>query len=192
MSKKVVVVGVGALGSHLVQFLRSTDAEVFVVDFDRIDQKNVGSQFHSKTNVGLGKAQSLAKTMNFLFGRKVSAVQSMLRDNNVTELLAGAALVVDCLDNGEGRRVIQGYVRKFGVPCLHGALAPDGGFGMSVWDENFRIDDEPGAGAATCEDGQHLPFIALVSAYMARSAQAFLNTGRKTGYSVSPGGAVVT
>jgi len=189
--KKIVVVGAGALGSHLVQFVREVDAEIVAVDFDRIEQKNVLSQFHSRTNVGLSKAPSLAKTMNFLFGRKVSAISNRLTEGNVTEILGPADLVVDCLDNGASRRVVQVFVRSRGIPCLHGALAPNGEFGMSVWDEHFKIDDEPGAGAATCEDGEHLPFIALTAAYLARSVQAFIASGRKTGYSVSPGGAVV-
>lgn len=190
--KKVVVVGVGALGSHLVQFLRGTDSEIVAVDFDRVEQKNVLSQFHGKPNAGKGKAASLQQTMNFLFGRKIGAVPHMLVPDNAREILGGADLVVDCLDNGVGRATIQDFVRREKIPCLHGALAPDGGFGRSVWDESFSIDDEPSTGAATCEDGAHLPFIALTAAYLARSAQAFLSSGKKVGYSVTPAGAMVT
>jgi molybdopterin/thiamine biosynthesis adenylyltransferase len=190
--KKIVVVGVGALGSHLVQFLRSTDSEIVAVDFDRVEQKNVLSQFHGKTGVGKGKAASLQQTMNFLFGRKVGVVPHMLVPDNAREILGGADLVVDCLDNGVSRATVQNFVRKERIACLHGALAPDGGFGRAIWDESFSIDDEPSTGAATCEDGEHLPFIVLTAAYMARSVQAFLATGRKTGYSVTPAGAMVT
>jgi hypothetical protein len=59
-----------------------------------------------------------------------------------------------------------------------------------VWDDAFVIDSEVGAGAATCEDGEFLPFIALTAAYMARSVQIFLRDKRKVGFSISPAGSV--
>ncbi len=54
----------------------------------------------------------------------------------------------------------------------------------------FAIDDEAGMGAATCEDGEHLPFIINVSSYMAASVQRFLKDGKKIGFQVHPGGVV--
>ena len=162
--KTVVIVGVGALGSHVVQLLRSVEATVKVIDFDRVEQKNVLSQFHGKPHVGKGKVQSLAQTMQFLFGSKIATIPHKLTPENDDQLLSGADLIIDCLDNGEARRIVQGFARRYHTPCLHGALAADGGFGRVVWDEHFRIDDEAGAGVATCEGGEHLPFIAITSA----------------------------
>jgi molybdopterin/thiamine biosynthesis adenylyltransferase len=189
--KAITVVGVGALGSHLVQFLRSTSSYMTVVDFDRVEQKNVSSQFHGKMNLGKGKTSSIQKTMDFLFGKKIGIIPHMLTRENAKEILGKSDVIVDCLDNSAGRNVIQSFVRLSGIPCLHGALAPDGGFGRSIWDENFSIDDEPESGATTCEDGAHLPFIALTAAYMARSVQLFLESGKKVGYSISPAGAII-
>lgn len=188
----VVVLGVGALGSHTVQLLRSVGASLRVVDFDRIEGKNVASQFHGKPNVGKNKAQSLVQTMNFLFGAKVEAIPHRLVEDNVAKLLEGADLVIECFDNGASRRLVQGHVRKHGIPCLHGAVDANGSFGRVIWDEHFVVDDEPEGGAATCEDGEHLPFIGLVSAYVAKTAQVFLKTGKKFGYSISPSGAIST
>lgn len=189
--KRVAIIGVGALGSHLVQFLRNEDAELKVIDFDRVEQKNVLSQFHSKPSVGKLKAAALQQTLLFLFGRgSISAVPHRLTVDNIDAVVHGSDLIIDCLDNAKSRKLVQAYSDQAGIPCLHGALAADGGFGMVVWDEQFTIDDEAGAGAATCTNGDHLPFIALVSAYLARAAQQFLRTGKKVGYSVSPVGAV--
>lgn len=188
--KRVVIIGVGALGSHLVQFLRNEDAELKVIDFDRVEQKNVLSQFHGKPSVGKLKVEALKQVAQFYFGLKVEAVPHRLNDGNADVMFMGADLVIDCLDNAAARRLVQIGTQLRHIPCLHGALAADGGFGMVVWDEQFTIDDEAGAGAATCTNGDHLPFIALVSAYLARAAQQFLRTGKKVGYSVSPVGAV--
>jgi len=193
--KTVIVVGVGALGSHLVQFLRN-EANLFLIDFDRIEAKNMLSQFHGKPGGGKLKVDALKNTMQFLWGLKLDGVTVKLVDNNVDALLGRefkwpvgitrkADLVVDCLDNGKARRLVQGYVRQHNIPCLHGALAADGGFGRVIWDENFHIDDAA-AGVPTCEDGAHLPFIATVSAFLARSAQVFLTNGKKQGWSIAP------
>jgi molybdopterin/thiamine biosynthesis adenylyltransferase len=191
--QKIVILGVGALGSHAALFLRNLHMQkaspgelykLVVVDFDRIEQKNLMSQFHSKSGAGKNKAQSLQQAMTFLFNVRVDAIPHKLTKDNVRELLGGAALVLDCLDNGVSRRVVQSFVRELKIPCLHGALAADGGIGRVVWDDKFVIDDEAGEGAATCEDGEHLPFIAMVSAQLARSAQEFLKSGRQLSYQI--------
>ncbi len=188
--KTIVIVGIGALGSHAALLLRNV-GKLKVIDFDRVEQKNTLSQFHGKQGVGTSKVRSLQQSMNFFFGIKVDGVPHKLVSGNAKELLGGADLVLDCLDNGAARKVCQDFVRVSRIPCLHGALAAaDGNFGRVIWDEDFVIDNEAGAGAATCEDGAQLPFIAIVSAYIARSAQEFLTTGKKTGFSVHAGGAI--
>lgn len=186
----ITIVGVGALGSHLVQLIRNEKVDIKVIDFDRVEQKNVMSQFHGKLGVGKNKVDALKQTMDFLFKRNLQVVGHKLVENNIDVLLKGASLVVDCLDNEASRKLVQDYVRKHHLPCLHGALAPGGAFGRSIWDEQFVIDSEVGAGAATCEDGEFLPFIALTAAYMARSVQIFLKAKKRVGFSISPVGAV--
>lgn len=187
--KTITIVGVGALGSHVALLLRN-EANLLVIDYDRIEQKNTSSQFHSKTNVGKLKASALQQTLGFLFGVKIRATTNKLTKDNDQQLLAGADLIIDCLDNGEARRLVQAYARNTETPCLHGALAADGGFGRVVWDEKFEIDDAA-AGGATCEDGQHLPFIAVTSSYIAYTAQQFLLSGKKASLNVFPGGVTV-
>jgi molybdopterin/thiamine biosynthesis adenylyltransferase len=159
-----------------------------VVDFDRVEQKNTLSQFHGRSTVGKGKVQALSQTMNFLWGVRIEANPHKIVADNADQILSGGDLIVDCLDNGEARRLVQDFAQRTKTPCLHGALAADGGFGQVIWDDYFKVDDEPGEGAATCENGEHLPFIVIVSAYMARAVQIFLDSGRKVGFHVRPEG----
>jgi molybdopterin/thiamine biosynthesis adenylyltransferase len=187
MEPKVVILGVGALGSHLVQALRNERIRLVAVDFDRVEMKNVQSQFHFKNAVGKKKTDALKQAMQFCYGRKIEVVGNKLTADNVVQLLGGSDLIVDCLDNGEARRVVQGFARENAVACLHGALAADGEFGRVIWDEDFVI-DEAVSGAATCEDGEFLPFIQLVSTYLACAVQRFVRSRRKVGFSVSPAG----
>jgi len=184
---KVTIVGVGALGSHLVQFLRNEKVTLKVIDFDRVEMRNVASQFHPKQSVGKKKVEGLYQTMKFLYGRDISKIGNKLTADNVEQILSDADLLIDCLDNGEARKLVQDFAKVNDVPCIHGALAADGGFGRVVWTEHFII-DEASAGTATCENGEFLPFIAITSAYIAYAAQLFLRDGRKVGFSISPRG----
>lgn len=187
--KTVTVVGVGALGSHLVQFLRNEPVTIRVIDFDRVEQKNVQSQFHGKPAVGKKKVDSLKQSMQFMYGERIQTISNRVTADNVETLITGD-LVVDCLDNGASRKLVQDQVRKAGIPCLHGALAPDGSFGRVIWDDDFIIDSESGSAGATCENGEFLPFIAITSAYLARAAQVFFLTQEKIGFSISSAGSV--
>lgn len=186
----IIIAGVGALGSHLVQFIRNEKVDIRIIDFDVVEQKNALSQFHGKPGVGKKKVAALQQTMDFLFKRQLTVVSNKLVAENIDVLLKDATIVVDCLDNGVSRKLVQDYVRKHNLSCLHGALAPGGTFGRVIWDEAFAIDSEVGAGAATCEDGEFLPFIALTAAYMARAVQLFLKDNKKVGFSISPIGVI--
>jgi molybdopterin/thiamine biosynthesis adenylyltransferase len=186
--RKITIVGVGALGSHVVQALRNEDVTIKVIDFDRVEMKNVASQFHFVKSVRKKKVDALKQAMQFCFGRSIETVGNKLTADNDAALLGDSDLIVDCLDNGEARRVVQNFARANKVPCLHGALAADGGFGRVVWDENFVIDDEAGAGQATCEEGEFLPFIEITASYLAYAVQRFIKDGRKRSFSITPAG----
>jgi len=184
--KRITIVGVGALGSHVAMLLRNA-GELRVIDFDRVEPKNMLSQFHGKPGGGKLKVEALKGAMQFLWGTKIHAISAKLELNNAFVLMRDSDLIIDCLDNGEARRVVQRFARENEAKpaALHGALAADGAFGRVIWDEDFVIDDET-AGVPTCEDGEHLPFIVTVSALIARSAQVYLQTGKKLGWSIAP------
>lgn len=183
--KQVTIVGVGALGSHVALFLRN-EAQLKLIDFDRVEKKNTLSQFHSHKSLGQNKARSLEQCMDFLFaGPRVFSVPHKLVEDNAEQLLSKTDLVIDCVDNVEARKIIES--NRF-TDVLHGGLAADGQFGLVAWNDEFPIEDG-GEEAATCEDGEHLPFIATTAAYIAKAAQMYLKDGRKVGFMVHPTGA---
>lgn len=188
---RITVVGVGALGSHFVQFLRNTDKSIHVIDMDNVERKNITSQFHSVTGVGKNKTLALKQTMDFLFKRKIAINTNKLIESNVHELLIGSDLVVDCLDNFAARKLVQDFTRAQKIPTVHGATSADGSFGRVVWDEKFTIDAESMPGQATaCEDGVHLPFIGIVSAYLAQTVQRYFTSGEMVNYQIHQNGIV--
>lgn len=184
--KSVTIVGAGALGSHLVLLAREWEAELRVIDFDRVEAKNIRSQFHTKLGSGKNKAKAIQAAMKSLFGRKLAAFTAKLMDNNAQDLLGGSDLVVDCTDNIAVREVIQGFCRAEGIPCLHGSLSANGDFGRVIWSEDFVPDPEDAEGQATCEDGRNLPFHGLAGALLAQVAQLFLEQGLRQSFQLTP------
>jgi len=164
---QMVIIGAGALGSHLALFARNFECDLRVVDFDRIEAKNVQAQFHSKMGLRKNKAQALQQSLQGLFGRKINAVSHKLTGDNRVQLLGDADLVVDCTDNFAARRLIQDTCQAWDIPCLHGCLSADGTLARVVWTDHFTADQEGQEGEATCEDGQQLPFFAMAGAQLA-------------------------
>ena len=189
---RLVVCGVGALGSTAVLFIRNLDVELRLIDFDRVESKNLAAQWFVKQSVGKNKAESVRLQLANFYGGKAEALGVRLGANNTEQLLAGADLAVDCFDNADSRIVLSEACRGRKIPLLHGALAADGTFGMVRWDERFTADREDVVGQATCEGGEHLPMIGLVGATLARAIQDFVKDGSRHDYLVSLSGVVRT
>ncbi|HEV7556437.1 MAG TPA: ThiF family adenylyltransferase [Kofleriaceae bacterium] len=189
---KIVVCGVGALGSTAVLFIRNLGAELRVVDFDRVETKNVAAQWFVKQSVGKNKAEAIRLQLANFYGGKAEAMTVKLVDNNAAQLLDGCDLAVDCFDNADSRLVLAEAARAKPVPLVHAALAADGTFGMIRWDERFAPDREDEAGQATCEGGEHLPLIGVVGATLARAIQDFAKSKTRDDYFISLSGVMRT
>jgi molybdopterin/thiamine biosynthesis adenylyltransferase len=192
MAKRILICGVGALGSTCVMFIRNVEAELRLVDFDRVESKNLSAQWFVKQSVGKNKAEAARLQLANFYGGKAEAMGVRLAATNAKELLAGCDLAVDCFDNADSRIVLSDAARAASVPLLHGAIAADGTVGLVRWDERFTADREDVEGQATCEGGEHLPMIGLVGATLARAIQDFLKDGAQHDYLVSLSGSVQT
>jgi hypothetical protein len=192
MTGKIVICGVGALGSTAVHYCRNLGCELRLVDFDRVESKNLAAQWFVKQSVGRNKAEAIRLQLANFYGARAEAFGVRLAASNVAQLLAGCALAVDCFDNADGRIALADAARAAGLPLVHAALAGDGSFGIVRWDERFVADREDAAGQATCEGGEHLPMIGLVGATLARAIQDFVRAGDRRDYMVSLSGVVRT
>jgi molybdopterin/thiamine biosynthesis adenylyltransferase len=171
-------------------FLRNMKDKILVVDFDRVEQKNALAQFHSKLGLRQNKAMALGRAMQGMFGVKIEWVPNRLTHDNIDALLRDVDLILDCTDNLEARRLIQGFALDCDTPCLHGALSADGSFARIMWAGDFEADAEGEDGEATCIDGEHLPFFAAAAAYMAIEAQRYCATGKKSSFQLTPAGII--
>lgn len=186
LDMKIIFCGGGALGSHGLFLARDLEHELAVIDFDRVETKNLGSQWFVKQMVGKNKATALKMQLLNFYDVKVQDFTVKLTLLNVETLLGSADLVVECFDNAESRRVVQGFVRSKQKPCVHAGLAANGEFGVVRWDKHFAVDEENVAGQATCEGRGFLPLILRVSSSLVASVQFFLADKREVNWNVSP------
>lgn len=193
--KRIVWMGVGALGSTAATLCRSLKAEHVFVDFDTVESKNLLAQAFTKQALGKNKASALAAQFLNFWGVKAEARPVRVTADNVTQLTTGASLVIDCFDNAESRRLLSkdcNMEKRVSVPLLHAALAGSGDFGLVRWDYRFLADEEDKAGGATCEGGEFLPFIGLLSAALASVVQEFIEKGVNRDVMVSKSGIQTT
>ena len=190
--KRIVICGIGALGSTALQYLRNVDAELRLVDFDRVESKNLAAQWFVKQSLGKNKAEAARLQLANFYGTKAEAMGVRLGAHNAAQLLADCTLAVDCFDNADSRLALSEACRAASLPLVHGALAADGTFGLVRWDERFTADREDSAGQATCESGEHLPMIGLVGAMLARTVQDFLAGGERRDYMLALTGVMRT
>ena len=189
---RIVFCGVGALGSNAVVACRNLGVTMVLVDFDRVESKNCLSQAFVKQSVGKNKAESLKLQLANFWGVKAEAFGVRVTEENVATLCGNADLVVDAFDNAKSRRLLSTWARSAAKPLVHAAVSADGTFGLVRWEERFAADEEGAPGQATCEGGEHLPLIALVSATLARTIQTFVENGTKNDSMISLSGVQIT
>ena len=123
--KRVLVVGCGGLGGHLIEMLARIGIGVLrVVDGDVFEPSNLNRQLLSEVpTLGLSKAKAAATRINRVNPEvEVEAVAENMTEVNVHELLQGCDAVLDGLDNIESRRVLASACTRAGIPYIYGAV----------------------------------------------------------------------
>ena len=123
--KRVLVVGCGGLGGHLIEMLaRIGIGALRVVDGDVFEPSNLNRQLLSEVpTLGLSKAKAAAARINRVNPEvEVEAVTENMAEVNVLELLQGCHAVLDGLDNIESRRVLASACTRAGIPYIYGAV----------------------------------------------------------------------
>jgi molybdopterin/thiamine biosynthesis adenylyltransferase len=135
---RVTLCGGGALGSHLADnLLRHGIGGLRVIDRDRVEEHNVGTQLYGEADVGAWKVDVLRNRLFRTTGTEIDALAKELTERTARSLLKDSGLVLDTFDNAASRRLVQEQCRALGLPCLHVGLAGD--YGEVIWDEHYRV-----------------------------------------------------
>ena len=123
--KRILVVGCGGLGGHILdQLARIGVGFLRVVDGDVFEASNLNRQLLSEVNLlGVSKAKAAADHITRVNPYvTIEAVQAFLTEDNAAELLADCDIVMDALDNIESRRILAAACEKANIPYIYGAI----------------------------------------------------------------------
>lgn len=124
-SSKVLVIGLGGLGSPVVTHLSSSGiGKIGLVDNDKVDLSNLQRQFiHSVDTVGLNKTESAKIFTNRL--NPNSIIYDYLIDAKtpeIIEIITQYDVVIDCTDNYNTRFKVADACQKYKKPYIFGTV----------------------------------------------------------------------
>ena len=125
-NKRVLVVGCGGLGGHIIDMLaRIGIGSLRVVDGDVFEPSNLNRQLLSEVPLlGIKKAKAasdhIARVNPQIY---VEAVEEFLTESNVWDLITGCDAVLDALDNIPTRKLLADACAKAGIPYVYGAIS---------------------------------------------------------------------
>ena len=133
-----VICGAGALGSNLAEtLLRQGWTNFLLIDMDRVEVHNIGTQIYDEEDVGQLKVAACQSKFIRICGDDIDITSNELTSKNVKKLLKNADLVIDAFDNSESRQLLQTHCRDNDINCLHAGLNVD--YGEVVWDEKYLV-----------------------------------------------------
>ena len=124
-TKRVLVVGCGGLGGHIIDLLTRVGVGILrVVDGDVFEPSNLNRQLLSDTEVlGRPKAEVAAEHIRLVSPHTaVEAVARFMTEENVRELIRDCDIVMDALDSISARRTLAKACADAGIPYVYGAI----------------------------------------------------------------------
>jgi len=181
-SQRLTICGAGALGSHLADNLaRQGFRDLRVIDRDRIEEHNVGTQLYGESDVGAWKVEVLRQRLFRGAGVEIDALRKELNERTAKTLLQDGGLLVDTFDNSTSRRLVQEQCRALAAPCLHIGLYAD--YGEVIWDPRYRVPND--VAGDVCDYPLARNLILLVVAVASEALVRFALTGAQENFSVT-------
>ena len=166
-SKKVLIIGVGGVGQHIATYLITNGIEhLTIVDFDKVEISNLNRQILlTEKDIGLLKVEVVRKALLEKNSEaEVKAINAKLTEENASEIITNEYdIVVDALDNWEGKFVISDECHKKHIPFLH--VGVDGMSGQfCIFKDKSLRDVLPSEVVKEVRDGVMGPVVGSVSA----------------------------
>jgi molybdopterin-synthase adenylyltransferase len=182
VKQQLTICGAGALGSQLADNLaRQGFRKLRVIDRDRVEEHNVGTQLYGESEVGAWKVEVLRQRLFRATGVEIEAVRKELGDRSARGLLQDGGLVIDTFDNSASRRLVQEHCRALQLACLHVGLFAD--YGEVIWDERYRVPQDVAGDVCDYPLARNLVLIAVAVA--SEVVVRFALTGARQDYSVT-------
>ncbi|KHD07408.1 molybdopterin-synthase adenylyltransferase [Candidatus Thiomargarita nelsonii] len=172
--KKVLIIGLGGLGSPVAMYLAAAGVgHLVLADFDRVDLSNLQRQIvHDTTQIGQYKTISAQTKLQALNPDiEISFIKDMISEDFLIE--DDIDVVVDCSDNFATRFIINAACVHAGTPLVSGAALRWGGqvavFSSSPQSPCYRClySDNEDEGEACSDAGILAPLVGVIGSIQA-------------------------
>ena len=122
---KVFIAGAGGLGSPISIYLAAAGiGEINLVDKDTVALSNLNRQIlHWEKDVDREKAISAREKLKEINSDiKIDAKSETITEDNASDLVADADLIIDAMDNFPTRYLLNRTALEKGIPFVHGAI----------------------------------------------------------------------
>ena len=166
-NNKVLIIGVGGVGQHVTTYLVTNGVEnLTILDFDKVEISNLNRQILlseediGKSKVEVVKRALIAKNKD----AEIKTIDIKLDKSNVSEIITqDYDVVVDALDNWEGKFLISDECHKKHIRFLH--VGVDGMNGQyCLFKEKCLRDVLPTEVVREVRDGVMGPVVGAISA----------------------------
>ncbi len=178
----VTLCGAGALGSLLADNLARQGVRRWkVIDRDRVEEHNAGTQLYGQSEVGAWKVEALRTRLFRAVGVEIEAIAKELNDRNARSLLKGSGIIIDAFDNSAARRLVQEHCRAAAIPCLHVGLNTD--YAEVIWDADYRVPND--VAGDVCDYPLARNLVLLAVAVSSEAVSRYIQDGRQDGCSIT-------
>ncbi len=125
MDSTIAVVGCGGLGSIAAPYLAGAGVgHLILIDGDIPDVSNLHRQvFFSEKKTEKTKSTLLSEHISSLNSQiKITTYDTMISKQNISELLEGADIVLECTDNVQAKYLVNDYCHMKHIPVAYGAI----------------------------------------------------------------------
>lgn len=180
----VAVIGLGGLGGHISeQLARIGIGTLVLIDADKVDESNLNRQlFATEENIGQMKSEAAKERLKKVNSNVIIRCYSEYFDeSNASQILSGADIVVDAVDNITTRFVLQKICKILNLPLVHGSIG--GWYGqvcfISPGDDTLDLiyTDKQGAGVEKKLGNPSFTPAMIASAEVAETIKYLLNKG---------------
>jgi len=179
---RIVVCGAGALGSNIVEGLaRQGCAALHVIDDDRVEEHNIGTQVYGEADIGALKVDALRNRIFRAVGVELGVDSKRLTADNAAKLLRNADCAIDAFDNSASRAVVQQACRAAEFACVHTGMFED--YGEVVWDERYQVPSDVGEDVCDYPLARNLAM--LTATVTCESVMRFALSAEKASWSIT-------
>ena len=122
----VLIAGLGGLGGTVALYLAAAGVgHLKICDNDTVQWSNLNRQIlYTEQDIGKPKVSQAAERLLLLnHNIVIETLSETIKESSISSFANQADLIIDCLDNFEGRMVLNSYAVRKPMPLIHAGVS---------------------------------------------------------------------